>query len=1672
MAQIPVIFLAFANDHVDNASYLRNLPKELDGIRKALHDAQKAGLCEVIERANVTIEQLLDIFQSEEYRNRISIFHYGGHANGFQLLLEALDGSHASASSKGLIPFLGRQRGLKLVFLNGCSSQQQSLELVREGVPAVVGTSQSINDNIATGLAIRFYKAIGQGVELDRAWNEAIDSIKLEHDVSSSDGSNIRDLFWEGTEENTVIDRFPWDMHYREGSEIVKDWNLPDEVGNPLFNLPPIPASYSLPETPFLFFNRYDRKYAPVFFGRSYYIRDLFNKITNEQAPPVILLYGQSGVGKSSLLDAGILPRLETSHATRYIRRDDQIGLAAVLREALQWEQWEEELPDLNEAATSGNSKEEAVDPSLEARKHKLEKLITYLENQLVIASSVTKTSLKQAIKGLQQDLRSLSMGSAVSAHNILPEEKIQHLEGSLKDWRTIEARLGKPLLLIIDQVEELFTRPVEGEENELDNFVALLSEIFSNPSTAPKGKIILGYRKEYTPDIEEAFKKHQLPRNRVFLESMSKKDLIDVFKGLSETPALQERYNLHIENELPYIIADDLLEDRNSPVAPVLQILLTKLWQEATKQDLTKPHFTIEMYQRLKRDGILLDDFFHQQMEKMRLWAEEVELSGLALDILQFHTTKLGTAGSRSISSIRERYRHRNDIIDNVMNKFKELYLLNESGKGMTTLAHDTIAPLIQMEFRHSDRPGQRATRILENKATALERDEESTTLDFEDLELVEYGKAGMRFWVRKEQSLIDRSKARKEKYIRTQKNIKKLSIAAVVIIFVIAAFGTIQWQRSKILLHESAVNSLGYRAKSIIGNNPTLAYNMAQYIASFYEENKDNTVLSVVGLGGKKRDSQVNSNLRDILVKTAHTQKYDFAITDINPTCNIATSRNGMYMAAQDAKTNTIKLWSSQKGFLRDIDTPPSSAVMLRFTENNDLIAYYTDGINQQYTIEGEELDAEQDTPIDYSLDQGWENPTASRALLPISGQGNDYRFLSSYDGESKTVNIPAKVPTQNIHSVNKTGSMVLYYDTLSQSARSIYYTETNQVLPFLYYALEVRFSDSNDRHVGILTYDNKFILLNIKGDNELEVMTEVPIGPEEEYTDASNLALSPDEKYFLFYSSKTEEIVVWSIQSKTEVNRFSIDWGITGFTAGSQSIFALIDNNIYSWDVQGAEELVGKKPLKDGWVKKFSKPFSSTANFIQVGELPYAIGTQKNQEQTGDYLIILGVENDYNSGLLKPSYSNATNILYVEGYSAQLWSGQEGFHVYPLGLTGQAPTSPFSNYTPPNYDGVAWTSSASFENTEQKMVVMGNAGGNIVTWDLETDETNELEFTATENPNLPVSALHADMQNDNIVAAYYPNTDEASIQLHIWGPRGDRSLKIKNNEIKDAPLAVSMSPDTRFIALAFSSQLYIYNSRSGKLEEKGNIPMEGIYDITFTRNGKQLLLLNKRGIYSWNLLNYLLEDLPPFEANNPSLIAVVENELQKLEKEESYSINDPISQKKALVLFFMAIIAIIFIVHTVKHYNERLWLKLAIHVPSYSLLLFILLALVAAQDTPEYAQEGLDFMISLLFPIFLFLLYKEGKAARTQGKTNLLWTYLSFAIIGLIGVVLVAVTSGIEFMEMTDSNIAFSIFTIVALAWIQGSTYLWYKKKKVLFYILMILALLFIVMLFSLA
>jgi len=704
----PVIFLAFANDRDDSVGYLRNLPDEKRRLREVLRSAEQAGLCEVVVRSNSTADDIFKVFQDPKYRNRIAIFHYGGHANGYELLLESAEGKSEAANAGGLALFLAQQQRLQLAFLNGCSTEQQTQGLLDANISTVITTSCAVNDEVATEFACRFYQGLAGGASLRRAYNESEAAMQM------AKGGNMRSLYLaneEGEKLRVGVDRWPWSLYVRDGAKLACEWNLPNAVNDPLFGLPAL-AERDLPDSPYRNLNWFGRKDAEVFFGRGRSIRGLFQRLTEPKSAPIMLFYGQSGVGKSSILDAGLLPRLEQDYEVRYLRRGEG-GLTDTLELAF--------LPEAFEA----------------------------------------------------------------------PRETA---------WQVKEEKIGKPLIVFLDQVEELFTQPIPEHPDELDDFLKLVQSIFVNTDKRPQGKLVLGFRKEWLAELEAEFAHFKLPRTNFFLEPLNRHGIIEVVQGPAKTKRLREHYGLEIEEGLPVLIADDLLADRDSAIAPTLQILLTKMWKRAKSENYEKPKFTKELYLHLKRDGILLRDFLNQQISAFRNRFPEAVDSGLLLDIVALHTTPLGTADQQSIQELQKQYAHLGVTLPELLQECQNLHLLTVSRGGTdesksTRLAHDTLAPLVREQFELSNKPGQRARRILDNRSVDWSGEAQGAPLDEADLTIVEEGVKATRVLNPTEQRLLDSSRQLRAKLRRARTLLK---VGGVIVAVIIVALGVWGWGKA----------------------------------------------------------------------------------------------------------------------------------------------------------------------------------------------------------------------------------------------------------------------------------------------------------------------------------------------------------------------------------------------------------------------------------------------------------------------------------------------------------------------------------------------------------------------------------------------------------------------------------------------------------------------------------------------------------------------------------------------------------------------------------------------------------------------------------------------------------------------------------------------------------
>ena len=483
-------------------------------------------------------------------------------------------------------------------------------------------------------------------------------------------------------------------------------------IPDPVRGLPGLPRA-PLPSAPFRFLERFTAQDAEIFFGRNREIRQTYDQVASGKGAGVVLLYGQSGSGKSSFLDAGLLPRLQTTHAAVYLRRDRTKGL------------------------------------------------------------------LQTLIEGIAP---ALPVGAAGAARASLTPAEMLRLA-----WLGTETAAGRPLAVVLDQVEEAFTLP-SGDANEMTTFAGALPALFSDGGF--RGRLVLGFRKEWFAEIQKQLDAQNVDYGKVFLEALDCDAVAEIVSGLARTRRLRERYGLEIEAGLAEAVARDLTADRDSPVAPTLQVLLSRMWAEATAASAGAPRFTLDLYNRVRAAGFLLADFLDQQLVAVAESAAaegaraDVVESGLALDLLVFHTTPYGTAAQRAIEDVRAEYAHRPADAEWLVQELKRVYLLTDpagdarDAPNAARLAHDTLAQVVRARFDKSGHPGQRARRILENRAAEWTEGHEGTPLDSRDLALVEQGLGGMRALHTNEEALVAASRAERARE-RARKRLRRIAIA-----------------------------------------------------------------------------------------------------------------------------------------------------------------------------------------------------------------------------------------------------------------------------------------------------------------------------------------------------------------------------------------------------------------------------------------------------------------------------------------------------------------------------------------------------------------------------------------------------------------------------------------------------------------------------------------------------------------------------------------------------------------------------------------------------------------------------------------------------------------------------------------------------------------------------
>ena len=286
----PVILLAFANEPVDSINYLRKLSVERHAVHTALENAKAAGLCDFELLYDATLDDILAAFRNPSLHGRIAVFHYGGHADSYELLFQSDSGNLERIDGRGFAAILAEQPSMQLVFLNACSTEPQVESLLAANVQVVIATSQEVDDEVASSLAGQFYEELAHGAAIGSAYRQAVAALRarrgddptlfyargaapvIEKEVPATGTDSV------GIAGSATGGYWPWMLRTRPGAETAMESSLPLATGDPLFGLPSLPPK-ALPDSPYhAASTTTPGDMAELFFGRGREIRSLYQR--------------------------------------------------------------------------------------------------------------------------------------------------------------------------------------------------------------------------------------------------------------------------------------------------------------------------------------------------------------------------------------------------------------------------------------------------------------------------------------------------------------------------------------------------------------------------------------------------------------------------------------------------------------------------------------------------------------------------------------------------------------------------------------------------------------------------------------------------------------------------------------------------------------------------------------------------------------------------------------------------------------------------------------------------------------------------------------------------------------------------------------------------------------------------------------------------------------------------------------------------------------------------------------------------------------------------------------------------------------------------------------------------------------------------------------------------
>ncbi|MGB8689641.1 MAG: CHAT domain-containing protein [Microcoleus sp.] len=266
-APVKTILILAANP--TNTAPLR-LEEEIREIDEGLRRANK--------REQYKLEQKWAVRSRDFYRAILdyqpNIVHFCGHGAGEDgIVLEDDTGKMALVQTNALASMfkLFAKKSVECVILNACYSEVQA-EAISQYVNYVVGMNRAVGDQAAVAFAVAFYDGIAAEFEVEEAYDLGPSQmiIFLENETPVF---NKKKLIYSAIDDIAI--------------------NFEDVI----------------PPNPYQGLSAFREEDADFFFGQENFVNNLV-EVTHKQ--PLVAIVGPSGSGKSSVVYAGLIPKLRT----------------------------------------------------------------------------------------------------------------------------------------------------------------------------------------------------------------------------------------------------------------------------------------------------------------------------------------------------------------------------------------------------------------------------------------------------------------------------------------------------------------------------------------------------------------------------------------------------------------------------------------------------------------------------------------------------------------------------------------------------------------------------------------------------------------------------------------------------------------------------------------------------------------------------------------------------------------------------------------------------------------------------------------------------------------------------------------------------------------------------------------------------------------------------------------------------------------------------------------------------------------------------------------------------------------------------------------------------------------------------------------------------------------